>query len=705
MRNRSRWSVPGSGAGTACLLALAWAIALDPAIAGADIPMLEIHEIQGSSRSSAFTGQTVLARDNVVTAVGAAGFFIQTPEDRSDADPDTSDGLFVYMGRAPTVSVGDVVDVQAKVTEFFGFTELSGSPLVTVKGTASLPRAIRLDTSRPSPDPALPSCAIEYECYEGMRIDMVGGTVTGSNQRFGGDPIAEVHVMAGPDRAMREAGVAFPGLMSPPIPTWDGNPEVFELDPDALGLPNRIIPAGSSFDAVGVLGFEFGDYELWPTELTVRPAALPRAVRAREPGEFTIATLNLHRLFDDANDPPGLDAMGRVRDDDAVSAAEYRIHRSKLARYIVEVLGAPDILGVQEAEKIEVLQALAGDIALLDPAPRYAPYLIEGNDSGTIDVGFLVRESVRVDGIDQRGVEELLSVDGSLLHDRPPLLLHAGYAANGASFPVVVMVLHLRSLLGIEDAPTAARVRRKRLEQAQSVATMVQEIQRTEPGARLVVLGDLNAFEFTDGYVDVVGQIRGVFDPAQSLLSGPDLVDPDLTDETERLSRCERYSFVFDGSAQALDHALTSMTLAPWVRGAAYGRGNADAAVALMEDELTPLRASDHDGLVLFLMSDSDTDGVPEDRDLCPGTRLPESAPTEELGAGRYALIDADALFDTVPKGRKPPTSSFSLRDTAGCSCEQIVHALDLSKSHVKRGCPASKMRRWVELVAEGFNR
>ncbi len=686
----------------AFLLALAGAVSDVPGLAHADIPVLEIHEIQGSNLSSPFAGQTVVTRDNVVTAVGAAGFFIQTPEDRSDADPDTSDGLFVYLGRAPTVSVGDLVDVQGKVTEFFGFTELSDSPLVTVKGAAPLPRAIRFDASLPSPDPSRSSCAVELECYEGMRIEIVGGTVCGSNQRFGGDLIAEVHVTAGPDRAMREAGVAFPGVMTPPIPTWDGNPEVFELDPDALGLPNRSIPAGSSFDASGVLAFEFGGYELWPTELSVTPVALPRAVRPREPGEFTIGTLNLHRLFDDVNDPPGHDALGRARDDDVASAAEYRTHRSKLARYIVEVLGAPDILGVQEAEKVEVLLALAGDLALLDPALSYAPFLIEGNDPGTIDAGFLVRDTVRVDGIDQLGAEEILSVDGSLLHDRPPLLLQATYLGNGASFPILVMVLHLRSLLGIDEAATADRVRRKRLEQAQSVARMVQEIQGADPGSRLVVLGDFNAFEFTDGYVNVVGQIRGSFDPAQSLLFGPDLVDPELTDEVERMEPGERYSFVFEGSAQALDHALTSKALAPWVRGAAYGRGNADATVQLEDDASTPLRASDHDGLILFLTNDTDVDGVPDDLDRCPGTRVPETSPIDGLGAGRYALIDADALFDTIPKGRKSPARTFSLIDTAGCSCEQIVQALDLSKSHLRRGCAASKMRRWVELVGKG---
>ena len=117
----------------------------------------------------------------------------------------------------------------------------------------------------------------------------------------------------------------------PPIPIWDGNPEVFELDPDKLGLPNLTIPAGSSFSATGVIGFEFGDYELWPNALTVDPAPLPVPVRPRVPGEFTVATLNLFRLFDDVDDPPSMAADGRDRDDFVVSAAEYLRRRASLA--------------------------------------------------------------------------------------------------------------------------------------------------------------------------------------------------------------------------------------------------------------------------------------------------------------------------------------------------------------------------------------
>jgi hypothetical protein len=84
-------------------------------------------------------------------------------------------------------------------------------------------------------------------------------------------------------------------------------------------------------------------------------------------------------------------------------------------------------------------------------------------------------------------------------------------------------------------------------------------------------------------------------------LSGADLVAPDLADQVLSLPAAERYSFVFQGSAQTLDHALTSRGLGSRVRGFEYARGNADAAVDLVNDGTTPLRASDHDGLVLYL--------------------------------------------------------------------------------------------------------
>jgi len=353
-----------------------------------------------------------------------------------------------------------------------------------------------------------------------------------------------------PNRAFREPGIGYPGWTPPPtLPVWDGNPEVFELDPDRLGLPNQTIPAGSTFDAVGVIGFEFGDYELWPTVLNVAPATLPRPVRTRTTGELTIGSLNLYRFFDDVDDP--VDPAGR---DDEVDTA-YATRRAKLAAYILDLLGAPDILGVQEAEKIEVLQDLASEISGLDAAVTYDAFLIEGNDVGTIDVGFLVRSDwVAVDLITQLGAAETLSVDGSPLHDRPPLLLEGRFTGGSVDFPLAVMVNHNRSLNGIDDPdPVGNRTRQKRLEQAQSIAQKVQDFQTTNPTIPLLVIGDLNAFEFSDGYVDVVGQIAGDFTPADNLLSGPDLVDPDLSKQTLSIPTSERYSLIYRGNSHSVD--------------------------------------------------------------------------------------------------------------------------------------------------------
>jgi predicted extracellular nuclease len=495
-------------------------------------------------------------------------------------------------------------------------------------------------------------------------------------------------------RPFREPGVETPGLPAlPAIPVWDGNPEVFELDPDKLGLPNLIIPARSTFSATGVLGFEFGGYELWPTELDVNFAPLPIAVRAKAAEEGTVGSFNLFRLFDTVDDP--------ARDDAVVSADEYSLRQAKIAAYIIDVMGSPDILAIQEVESLTVMQDLAATIASFDPGVNYSAYLIEGNDIGSIDVGFLVRDNVQVLAVTQLGKDELLSVDGSLLHDRPPLVLDA--TVNNL-FPVSVMVLHMRSLGGIEGE----RTQRKRYEQALSVAQKVQAMQTANPDVNLVVIGDFNAFEFTDGYVDLAGIVKGDFIPEQSavcsLVECLDVVSPNLVDEVLNIEPSERYSFNFGGSAQVLDHAMTSQGFAPLVTGLEFARGNADAARILVEDDGTEaelsLRSSDHDGLVLYFFRDEDKDGVGDDVDACPATTLPEAAGSRGLGVNRFADTDGDGVFNTVlPKG-KGPQLSFDIFDTAGCSCEQIVEEAGLGQGHLKFGCSIGAMKNWVRRVS-----
>jgi endonuclease/exonuclease/phosphatase family metal-dependent hydrolase len=567
-------------------------------------PALEIHDIQGAGATSPFDGQGVSTPANIVTAVGPEGFFIQTPADRMDGDPQTSNGIYVFTDAAPAVAVGDIVDVSGGVTEFFEFTEFTAGSVVTVISSGNpLPPAIALDALTPSSDPASPSCAAgALECFEGMLVSVANGAVTSGNQVFGGDPLAEVYFSAAGSRTYREPGIEYPGVGGL-IPTWDGNPEVFELDADKLGLPSVPIAGGSSFTATGVIGFEFGGYELWPTSLDINQAVMPVPVRDRNAGETTVGSYNLYRF---------------------ATEGEYAVRLAKHSRYIREVLLSPDILGVQEAESITALQDLADTIAQHDPGVVYQPYLLEGNDVGGIDVGFLVSENVTVDQLTQLGKDEIFSYDDSLLHDRPPLLLEGRYTGNGEDFPLAVMVVHNRSLNDVETE----RVQLKRLAQAESIAQMVQDFQTAQPAIPLAVVGDFNAYEFTDGYVDAVGHIKGDFDPAASLRSGSDLVDPNLTNQVDLLPAADRYSYVFEGNAQALDHALTSQSAAYWVRGMAYGRGNADAPELFLEDGSTALAASDHDGLVLYLMTDYDGDGVSDDIDGCPeNDRLTEWRP------------------------------------------------------------------------------
>ncbi|HKJ17920.1 MAG TPA: lamin tail domain-containing protein [Xanthomonadales bacterium] len=652
-----------------------------------------IFEIQGAGSTSPFVGNLVTTLGNTVTAVGPEGFFMQSPDASADADPNTSEGIYVFTDTAPAVAVGDNVDVTGEVVEFFDFTQFGASSVVTVVSSGNpLPTAVVFNETVPSPDPMTPSCAIEYECYEGMLIELPAAVVTGPNQGFGSDPIAEIYVTAGAERTYREPGIEFPGL--PGLPEWDGNPEVFEIDPDKLGLPNQLITAGSTVSATGALGYEFGGYEIWATSLTADVAPVIMPVREREAGEMTVGALNMFRLFNDVDDGNG---------DNVVSTEEYMVRLAKLSDYVRNLMDAPDILAVSEVERLAVLQDLADTINVDDPTINYTPYLEEGNDVGGIDVGFLVLDTVMVDSVTQLGKDEILDFDMSLLNDRPPLLLEGRQVADGSDFPIAVMAIHGRSLNNVDNPSSGERVRQKRLEQAQYVAQQVQLLQDTNPDINLVVTGDFNAFEFTDGYVDVTGHMKGVFTPEDNLVcdTNPctDYVLPDLINQVLMVPAEERYSFIFRGNAQVLDHALTSEGLDELVRDFQFVRGNADVAAILIEDPATPLRSSDHDGLVLFLEKDSDGDGVTDGQDFCPGTMIPEAAPTVRLGVNNFALVDDDRLFDTKAPPKGGPGDEFDIFDTAGCSCEQIVVEAGLGVGHLRFGCSVGEMRDWVEFV------
>lgn len=134
---------------------------------------VRIHDVQGATRLSSRTGKTVAGVPGIVTGVrgyGSKGFWIQDPN--PDADPATSEGIFVYTGSAtPTVKVGDSVLVTGKVTEYYpnfnggsqSLTQLTNPAVTVVSSGNPLPAAVVVDTrniparTARRPRPAAPS--------------------------------------------------------------------------------------------------------------------------------------------------------------------------------------------------------------------------------------------------------------------------------------------------------------------------------------------------------------------------------------------------------------------------------------------------------------------------------------------------------------------------------------------------------------------
>lgn len=660
-----------------------------------DLALSEIFEIQGSGVCSPFvtpcnisqnvTGLPVRTELNIITAVGSSGFTMQTPNARDDNDPLTSNGIYVFTaGGAPQtddgqpLAIGDRVDVTGRAAEFFGLTQIAVNSardpfnrIVRTGQGQTLPTAVVFgeDSGIPSRDPANLSCGAlgNFECFEGMRVSIANGLVSASNQRFASDLYAEVYVSAYDDRGLREPGVRFGTSPLPPSAAaagvWDGNPEIIEMDADFLipGNAGLELVGGTRFSAEGVIGFDFGDFEFWPTTLTTEAGTnvLPRPVPASATAELTIGSFNAFRLCDDAANTSGTCSGSAALEIDPDRVAH---ELGQVSAYIREVLRSPDIVGMQEVENIAVLNQLATRIAA-DGGPAYVAYLEEGFDVGGIDVGYLVNPA-RVSNVvvTQREAEQMWpdpNAGGEMrrVHDRPPLHLIADFTGGAEPFRFQVVNNHTLARSGVDVSnANGERRRAKRFFQGVSIANLVQELQTAEATAEvpLVVVGDHNDYQFSDGYVDIVGLVTGAYvnaanfcapapqgtppEPATNcqLPDGANIVVPALINAVDLLDANDQYSYNFTenfgsiqgtsgrdvATNQVLDHAMFNEVAQRFVTGMAYGRANVDASVERFRScryysgtaltynaercgvalpVFSPIGASDHDGLVIYL--------------------------------------------------------------------------------------------------------
>jgi predicted extracellular nuclease len=311
--------------------------------------------------------------------------------------------------------------------------------------------------------------------------------------------------------------------------------------------------------------------------------------------------------------------------DDEFTVAGYNIEnfsgsetqKQKAALNIRNVMRSPDVIGVVEIASKAALQSLAERVNALAvaagaPNPQYVAELIP---FGTNDqhVGFLVKTSrVHIANVTQERSGDTFTnpLTGlpELLHDRPPLVLDAVVDPNGAKpTRIIVVVNHLRSFIDVElPGGEGIRVRAKRKAQAEAIAELLQQLQTANPSTAVISAGDYNAYEFSDGYTDPISVLTGRPTPGDEIVvaGSPDLVNPDFVNLTDGLPQAERYSFIFEGTPQALDHILVNRVAYAYLQRYAIARSNADfpghSNAGLSRDPSRPEAHSDHDAPVAY---------------------------------------------------------------------------------------------------------
>ena len=601
---------------TASLLALVTAfgsgvIATPQAFAAT--PQYTIMQIQGSGSVSPVQGQTVTTT-GVVYAIASNGFWMQ--DLNGDGDLATSDGIYVATPSTPTVHKGDLVSVTGFVSEAAANdpaaapeTQLIASTVSVISSGNSLPTPVTISAADIDPAGGIS----QLEKYEGMRVHVDTLNVIAPTGGVLNEPAATstsdgafFGVIPSLPRAFRGPGIEQPS--TPPsgspccVPFWNGAPQRIRVDTKTLSTALDVGTGAVVSDLTGPLSFAQHAYtivtETTPTVVTPSPSS---AIAAPAPtsGEFTVATLQLQHFYDTIDDPGN---------DVPLTTAAYNGRLNKASLAIRNLLLMPDIIAVQEVEKLSVLQALANKVnndavAAGGANPGYTAYLIPGNDP-VLNVGFLVRPRITVNSVNQYGktdVYPLPSGGTAPIFDRPPLVLAATVTNEHETGQFIVINVHNVSTNSIDSFTDGSRVRLKRKFEAEYLANLMQSFQTANPQAKIVVTGDVNAFAVNDGYVDMLGTLLGSPTPAsQVVLASSDLVDPNFVNLETQLPADQRYSYSDKGTAESYDYILASQGMMSLLSRVAFVRANVDFPEIYRNDFNRPERVTNHDVLVSY---------------------------------------------------------------------------------------------------------
>nr|MDQ3805471.1 ExeM/NucH family extracellular endonuclease [Acidobacteriota bacterium] len=567
-----------------------------------------IFQIQGSGPVNT-ANNTVVTTKGVVTgdfqgAAGLNGFFIQ--DAAGDGDAATSDGIFVFVPAANPffgvdVAVGDVVTLKGRVIEFNTLTEIDNVTALSKCGTAAVPATTVVD---------LPETVNgELERYEGMLVTIPETLTVAQNffqGRFGQVTLASDGRLFNPTNSHLPNSAAaiaqadenarrllvlddgFGGQNPAPIP-YIGADNTLRAGDTVAGLTG-VIDFGSISSTTSIR-----DYRLHPT---VAPSFSRDNPRTAAPdavgGNVKVSSFNVLNYFTSL-DLPGtnpLDGRG------ANTALELQRQRDK----IVSALKAidADVFGLIEIENVgfnpgNSPEAIDDLVAALNLAYGAATYqAIVGPSPGTdaIMTAFLYKPA-RVTPVGA-AVNYPDTPFPNNTFERAPLAQTFDYNANGERFTVVVNHLKSKSSCpaGGPDADQGDGQgcwNARRVIQAQALLGFISGLQSSSGDTDVLVMGDLNAY--------------GKEDPITTLVNGG-LVD------TIAGHIANPYSFVFDGLAGYLDHALATPSLATQVAGVTEWHINTDEPSVIDYNTefkpqdlyaATPYRSADHDPVVVGL--------------------------------------------------------------------------------------------------------
>lgn len=290
----------------------------------------------------------------------------------------------------------------------------------------------------------------------------------------------------------------------------------------------------------------------------------------------TIGQFNVWNFFDTKDDPK--------TDDTVYTPGDYATRVTKLSNLIADSLKGPDVLALQEIENEGVLNDVLSAPALAKLGYQYVMGQPDGRGIGNA----IVYRSDRVKLLSHEQPnpksdlppEDTGGSTADKLFARAPLMatferLGGSDAAAGAAFTVIAN--HFKSKRG------GAEFEPRRQAQGEFVGGLVDAAIGAKPKVPVFVVGDLNATPQDGAYAKLTKRADG---------------STRMVDTVDRLPESDRYSYIFEGTKNLLDHLMVTPDMADAVTAVKILHMNSGTKTPQRFEPGTVNGTSDHDPIL-----------------------------------------------------------------------------------------------------------